>query len=282
MKRLWPRLVVAFVALALAFVCVQAYRAYALAYEDFRPRPQPFVVHAAFEGHTPVTLLTKSGRKVGASFFPPRSGPGDTVTGANGRLGIIVAPGAQQTRAQMWLDVAILVSSGFGVLAIDWPGTGESEGEITLGQAEREAFTAAVDFLAARPDVQRIGAYGFSHGAALVTLFAADDPRVTSVLAVGAWTDALEQVRYEFRNWGVIRQWPAMLRPIDAAPKLRGRRTVFIAGLEDEVVPPQMARELAEAAGGQWKLIRGTGHLDFRNDMDPPWQVFLVGFFTAS
>jgi pimeloyl-ACP methyl ester carboxylesterase len=289
MKRLSLRLVGGLGALALAFVCVQGYRAYALAYEDFRRRPQPFVPPVPLDGLLPVTLRTKSGLSVGASFFPPHSGS----DGTSGRLGIVVAPGAQETRAQMWRDVVALAGAGFGVLAIDWPGTGESDGEISLGQSEREAFTAAVDFLAARPDVQRIGAYGFSHGAAMVTLFSADDPRVTMVLAVGGWTDALEQVSYEFRNWGVIRQWPAMLRsyqlmggtnvrPIDAAPKLRERRTLFIAGADDGVVPPSMSRELAEAAGGRWQLIRGAGHVDFRDAANPPWSAQLVAFFTSS
>lgn len=279
--------------LALAGVLVQAYRAYDLAYEDFRPRPAPFVLRVPTEGHTPVTLHTKSGLKVGASFFAPKSGVNDTTSAAQGGLAVIVAPGAQETRAQMWIDIVSLAGSGIGVLAIDWPGTGESDGTITLGKDEREAFTAAVDFLAARPDVQQIGAYGFSHGGALVTLFAADDPRVTSVLAVGAWTDALEQVRYEFKSWSVIRQWPAMyrsyqlmggtnVRPIDAAPKLKGRRTLFVSGSDDPVVPPAMAHDLAEAAGGQWRLLRGGGHIDFRSVADPPWPAQLVAFFRPS
>jgi pimeloyl-ACP methyl ester carboxylesterase len=276
-------LVLALAAAVLGALALQAYRAYRLAFEDFRPRPSTFVAPVSIEGVQPLALRTNGGLKIGASFVPPKNG-----------VAVVVAHGAQETRLQMWPDIVTLAGAGFGVLAFDWPGHGESEGDITLaGAAEREAFTAAVDFLAARDDVKRIGAYGFSNGGGLLTQFAEEDPRVVTLLAAAGWTDSLEQTRYKFRRWGVVRQWPALsvyrrlmganVRPIDGAEKLRGRRTLFVACEDDPVVPSAMSRELAEKAQGEARIWPGSGHGTFRECAAPKaWPEQLTGYFLSS
>jgi pimeloyl-ACP methyl ester carboxylesterase len=273
----------ALAAAALGVVALQAFRAWRLAFEDFRPRPLAFVAPEALDGLQALKLRTKSGLQVGASFVPPKNG-----------LAVIVAHGAQESRLQMWPDVATLARAGFGVLAFDWPGHGESEGSITLaGNAEHEAFTAAVDFLAARDDVKRIGAYGFSNGGGLLTQFTEDEPRVVTLLAAAAWTDSLEQTRYKFRRWSVVRQWPALhvyrqlmganVRPIDGAEKLRGRRTLFVTCEDDPVVPSTMSHELAETAQGELRVWPGSGHGAFRECAGAKvWPEQLTGFFSKS
>ena len=39
-----------------------------------------------------------------------------------------------------------LARSGLGVLMSDWPGQGESDGLMRMGEPERQAFDAAIDF----------------------------------------------------------------------------------------------------------------------------------------
>jgi pimeloyl-ACP methyl ester carboxylesterase len=259
---------------------LKAYRAWRDTDEDFQRVPVTFVAPAAVEGHESLKLTTKSGLGIAVSFVPPKNG-----------VAIVMAHGAEASRAQLWPDVQALTAAGYGILALDWPGHGESGGEITLGRPEREAFTACVDFLAARADVKRIAAYGFSQGGALVTLYSADEPRVRSVLAVNAWTDKLDQFRWVYRRWGPLQQIPAVraaiphleggsVRPIDAAPRLKGRKTLFIASRHDDVVAPQMAAELAAAAGGEVRFIENGTHMNFREAM-PGWRGVLTGFFAS-
>ncbi len=261
---------------------LEALRAARLQQAEFDHNPVRFTPPEPIEGLEGLTLHTKSGLGIAASFVAPKNG-----------IAVVVAHGALSSRVQMWPDVVALAKAGFGVLAFDWPGQGESEGDIRLGEPERQAFTAAVDFLAARPDVQHIGAYGFSDGAGLSTLFSAQDARVTSFVGAGTWSDLLEQVRYKYRHrWGIIREWPAMhvtraavggnVRPIDVAAKLRGRPTLFVSGSEDPTVPPWMSAELARATDGEVRLIRGSGHANFRDGASPPWGEQLVTFFSQA
>jgi len=275
------RFVIVLLAAAVALIAVQATRAYLSGHRDFERVPMKFEAPLPIEGHLTLKLKTKSGLGIAASFVPPKNG-----------VAVIMGHGTDTNRTQLWADAATLTRAGIGIVALDWPGHGESEGEIHLGTAEREAFTACVDFLAGREDVTRIGAYGFSQGGGLLTAFVADEPRVTSLLAVNAWADSIEQQRYEYRRWGPIRQLPALaairthvengnLRSIEAAPRLKGRKTLFLASAEDEVVPMQMSQELAAAAGGRGRVIEGAHHTDFREHL-PEWPKLLVEFFASS
>lgn len=261
-------------------VVYQGYRAWLHAHREFANVPAKFQPPAPIDGHQALRLTTKSGLGIAASFVPPKNG-----------TAVILAHGTDSNRTQLWGDAQVLAGAGFGVLALDWPGHGESEGEIHLGTPEREAFTACVDFLSQRDDVKQLGAYGFSHGGGLLAAFVPDEPRVTLLLTVNGWTDALEQMRYEYRRWGPIRQLPAMrasaqhiehgnLRGIDVAAKLRGRKTLFIASANDEVVPPAMSAELASAAGSEARFVEGAQHMTFREHLKD-WNSVLIGFFSV-
>lgn len=258
---------------------LQAFRAWRNIHADFRRLPRRFEAPTRLEGQQPLILRSAKGHEIGASFVPPKNG-----------VAVIFGHGTGTTRVQLWADAELLVKAGFGVLLFDWPGHGESTGEMTIGGNERDAFTACVDFLAARTDVKRIGAYGFSNGAGLLSAFVPYEPRVTSLLAVNAWSDALEQTRYEYRRWGPIRQVPAVaaartrieggnLVSRDAARLLKGRKTLFIASLEDELVPPIMSAELAGAAGSEVRFVVGARHNDYREKLGD-WPRVLVGFFS--
>ena len=83
----------------------------------------------------------------------------------------------------------MLARHGYGVLALDNPGNGESEGHSNgLGDNAQPAVDAALGWLARRPDVdpQRIAGFGSSLGGEVLLEAAARDPRLRAVVADGA------------------------------------------------------------------------------------------------
>jgi uncharacterized protein len=208
---------------------------------------------------------------------------------------VILTHGSAADRGQLDQAVRLLAGAGFGVLAFDWPGCGESGGEVKLGSPERAAFRAAVDWALRQGGVQpgRVGTYGVSIGGALVTAFSADDPRVRAVAAAGAFTDAVEQTRYEYgqawpwsraaAGWVVRRETEGgNLRPIEGAPRLRDRRTLFVSFEADPVVPASMSDELAKATGGEVYRVPGEGHGTYLEAGGSAYAAKLVEFFSSA
>jgi pimeloyl-ACP methyl ester carboxylesterase len=82
----------------------------------------------------------------------------------------------------------MLARHGYGVLALDLPGNGESDGHSNgLGDNAQTALDAGVDYLARRPDVDpdRIAGFGLSLGAEVLIQAAAHDSRLRAVVADG-------------------------------------------------------------------------------------------------
>jgi pimeloyl-ACP methyl ester carboxylesterase len=208
------------------------------------------------------------------------------------RAAVILAHGSSADRRQLNAECTALAGAGFGVLAFDWPGHGESGGLVRHGTPERAAFEGAVNWLSRRPDVdaKRIGAFGFSVGGAFAVAFSAADPRVAAVAAAGAFSSEIDQTRYEYAHawpWAraaavAVSAWRIEggdFRPIDVAAKLRGRPVLLVAGEADVTVPPAMSRELAQATGGAMWLIPRCGHGQYAQVAGNEYGRRLVRFF---
>ena len=190
--------------------------------------------------------------------------------------GVILCHGSQSNRMSMLPHARALARRGIGVLMMDWPGQGESDGVMRMGEPERQAFHAAVDFMSKRGDVEqgRIGALGFSMGSYIVAQMAALDERVASVVLEGAFGDADERIEAQFANKGWLSSRVALLadrqagfvsdilRPIDMVGRIAPRFLLVVAGDQDQDVPFELSRRLFMAAGPPKMLwiIRGTGH----------------------
>ena len=83
----------------------------------------------------------------------------------------------------------MLARHGYGVLALDNPGNGDSEGHSNgLGDNAQPGITAALDYLTRRPDVDpgRIAGVGVSLGGEVLLEATARDQRLRAVVSDGA------------------------------------------------------------------------------------------------
>ncbi|HYH28348.1 MAG TPA: alpha/beta fold hydrolase, partial [Actinomycetota bacterium] len=102
---------------------------------------------------------------------------------------VIVLHGSGSNRSTMIDHLTLLARQGYGVLAFDARGHGESEGEaMDFGWLGTRDLDAALDFLAGRADVDpgRVGVFGVSMGAVEALTTAAQDRRISAVVSDGA------------------------------------------------------------------------------------------------
>jgi len=209
-----------------------------------------------------LTLKTPSGTTISALYWPPTRAHGQTILYSHGNAEDLFS--LQNTL----VDFQTL---GFGVLAYDYPGYGQSEGK----PSERgvyEAIDAAYDYLtgvAAIPPYN-ILVYGRSLGGGPSVDLAAREPIGALIL------DATFVSIYR-----VVTRIP--LIPFDKFRNLAKMRRVkapllIFHGTEDTIIPLWHGQALYDATPSplkQIEIIQGAGHNDLQQVMgDRFWQVF--------
>jgi pimeloyl-ACP methyl ester carboxylesterase len=276
------------VLIAVAWATVSAalsYRAEARYWEQGRV-PVTAPSDAQVLGLQPVEFLAGDGAKIRGWYIRSRNGSG-----------VILCHGSGSNRTFMLPHARALARRGLGVLMIDWPGQGESDGVMRMGEPERQALHAAIDFMSERGDVEqhRIGALGFSLGSYTVAQVSALDERVASVVLEGAFGDAEEHTKAEFAFKGRLSSWAAaladrhsgfandILRPIDLVGRIAPRPLLVVAGDHDRDVPLELSRRLVLAAGPPKMLwiIRGAGHGEYA-EHDPTYLPRLADHFVST
>jgi len=107
---------------------------------------------------------------------------------------VILLHSIGSTRVMMLGLGESLARAGYGVLLMDLRGHGASQGDVVpFGGPEAEDVYAAVAYLQTRPEVDpdRIGALGWSLGAQVAIMGAADDSALKAVVADGPGATAL-------------------------------------------------------------------------------------------
>lgn len=125
----------------------------------------------------------EDGTRLAAWYRPPDNG-----------AAIILLSGAGGNRDDVRAKAVMLAEHGYGVLALDLRGTGESAGGTNLfGWEGTQDVGAAVEFLAAQDAVQHIGAWGISLGGEVLLGAAGDYPQMTAIIADGATVRSHEE-----------------------------------------------------------------------------------------
>lgn len=239
----------------LAYRFAQVYRVRAGYPRRHEPVWTPAALGLPFED---AALPTSGGLTLPAWYLPAGDAPAP---------GLVLVHGWESARDRTLPHAQFLHAAGFHVLALDVRGHGMNQAEtlpITVGEFASDA-AAGVHWLAARPEVTRIGLLGHSMGAAGVLVAAAAEPRVEAVVAVSAPADPYRLTRQTFRLAELpipsLVAWPLAwlttrmyLRPrghtVDGTSAARAVRVIdapvlLVHGDEDPIVPVRHMARLA-------------------------------------
>jgi uncharacterized protein len=128
--------------------------------------------------HEEVAIEMEDGRELSAWYVPSRN-----------RTAVVLSHGSGGSRERVVEEARMLARHGYGVLAFDNPGNGESEGHSNgLGDNAQPGVDAALDWLSQRPDVdpQRLAGFGSSLGGEILLEAAAQDRRLRAVISDGS------------------------------------------------------------------------------------------------
>jgi len=236
--------------LALAVVLVPAallfFRQHSMIYH---PRAYPPGYERALPpGALQVEYSTVAGKQV-AFYLPPRSGEAVPA-----RVWVTFAGNASV--ALDWLDFAAANSNeSDGFLLLDYPGYGKSEGVASIATS-RGSADKAVATLAGRlgiPEAElssRLCVIGLSLGAAAALEFSAGHPIQRAVL-IASFTTMREMAAELFSkpvSFLLRENYDNRARLRELARRVPAPRVAIFHGTADNLIPLQMARELAETA----------------------------------
>lgn len=213
---------------------------------------------------------------------------------------IILCHGVPGDKRDMAGLAAALMDAGFGVLAFDFRGWGESgRTSITLGHREVEDVIAAVKFAEHQAEARtHIGVVGLSMGASTAIVAAAKIPAIEAVVADSGYArldQTVERVTRRFlgplgslaaRRFRESSERligaPLAVAPIDAIAGISPRPVLIIHGNRDRVTSVGDAYALYDACGNPKTLwiIEGAAHARTRRVGPEEYDRRIIGFFS--
>ncbi|MBN1562435.1 MAG: alpha/beta fold hydrolase [Anaerolineae bacterium] len=176
-------------------------------------------------GFTTITITTGDNVALDAWYAPP----------TNGAV-IILVHGAGNSRESLRRYAALFTQHGYGVLALDLRGHGNSEGTTNrLGWQGTADISAAAAYLQTQPEVTHIGALGLSMGAEVLLGAASTVPAIQGIVADGATQRCLDELRALESNRPLYRNFTARIFFL----------TVQLLSGDDPPIPPLLDSMIA-------------------------------------
>jgi pimeloyl-ACP methyl ester carboxylesterase len=192
-----------------------------------------------------------------------------------------------------------LVDCGFSVLLFDFRARGQSAG-IRSSEGDREQWDllGAIDYVMGRGiPVERIGLLGFSLGAGVAILVAAQEPRIPAVVSDSGFLDYMMDLRRLYIGSFRLPAWFAnfvalagrvffnadfgKVRPAQVVGEI-SQPIFFIHGQDDLVVPVEESRELHIISDNQedriW-IVPGAEHVNVYRKMPKEYVARVSAFF---
>jgi alpha-beta hydrolase superfamily lysophospholipase len=212
----------------------------------------PWEVQATFE---PVAFVTADGITL-RGWWLAREGATATIITCTGHRGV---------KSDLLGIGSALWRAGNNVLLFDFRGCGESDpAPLSVGFYELGDLRAALAHARERTPDLPLGLIGYSMGAAIALMVAADDPTVRAVVADSSYaaigdviaaayrrrrvpTTFLLAASDRYNGWRYGYRFGA-LRPVDVVARLAPRPLLIIHGEADDLTPVEHAHRLYAAA----------------------------------
>ncbi len=232
-------------------------------------------------------LQTEDGLSIKMWYYPTQNGAAILALGGmSGSLGKKLPP------------IDFLVQEGYGVLQIDSRACASPRATVTLGGDEVYDATAGLFFLQTLPEIDKIGAFGFSMGGATVIRAAAQHPEIVAVVAEGNYANLgelligagqpqswprrlfISSITSSYRLFSGINPWT--ISPIDELPHISPRPVFMIFG-EHESKGGRAQTQYAQAGEPKTLWIvpqgaHGRNHLIAREE----YERRVIAFFNAT
>jgi uncharacterized protein len=284
--------------LLVAFCLISIYHAYRFTHPSTSHIFKPKSVDLSFSERVLITFLGYSPQKQSNAINPLiynlsienvefRSTDNLNLSGwfikAKKSKGTIILAHGWDGGKEGMLDYAFfLQKNGYNILLFDFRAAGESEGDtITLGYYEKNDILGAINYLNLRKDIDthKIGAMGFSMGAAALVMAAKDTNSLKAIILDSCYPTLYENVAKRFKKVYNFPKFPFAtsltffgglingFNGFDLAPvKYIGKIDVpiyIIEGMQDYQVSTDDAWQLFEKANEPkyiW-LVPGAGHI---------------------
>jgi hypothetical protein len=272
-----------------AVIIILVYLVVPVAFGYAATLPRQSDVGAPPEGFQAISLMTEDNIELAAWYAAPDNG-----------AGVLLIPGATDSRESVRPYAQMLVDHGFGVLAVDLRGRGESGGNMNaFGWEGTRDVGAAVRYLLEQAEVQSIGGLGLSLGGEVLLGAVSEYPAITAVASDGATHRSFDELydlpseRPLYRHFvsrvmylsvqlfsGDRPPTPTILDSITAA---EATRLLLIAAGNNsaEVAYNQMFASAVGERATLW-VVPGVGHTQAFASVPEAYEQQVMDFFQAT